>query len=48
MAHNTPYPLFCIGHPLLDIQVRDGEALLAKYGLEVNGYTLANDKQLGM
>ncbi|KAF5311790.1 hypothetical protein D9619_002551 [Psilocybe cf. subviscida] len=46
MAEHTPYPLFCIGHPLLDIQVRNGEALLAKYGLEANGYTLAKDKQL--
>ena len=30
------YQIFCMGNPLLDVQVRDGEALLKKYGLEPN------------
>jgi len=33
--------LFCVGHPLLDIQVRDGEELLKKYNLKTNDAILA-------
>ncbi|KAF9053344.1 Ribokinase-like protein [Panaeolus papilionaceus] len=38
------YQLFCMGHPLLDIQVRDGEKLLEKYGLKANDAILVGDK----
>ena len=30
------YPLFCMGHPLLDMQVYNGEHLLQKYDLKPN------------
>ncbi|TFY51878.1 hypothetical protein EVG20_g10799, partial [Dentipellis fragilis] len=43
MASQT-YPLFCIGNPLLDIQVTNGEALLKKYDLKANDAILAEDK----
>ncbi|KII94226.1 hypothetical protein PLICRDRAFT_171891 [Plicaturopsis crispa FD-325 SS-3] len=45
MASQT-YPLFCIGNPLLDIQVTGGEALLAKYDLKANDAILAEEKHL--
>ncbi|KAJ7757572.1 Ribokinase-like protein [Mycena metata] len=38
------YSLFCIGNPLLDMQVTQGEALLAKYELKANDAILAEDK----
>ncbi|TFY70392.1 hypothetical protein EVG20_g2622 [Dentipellis fragilis] len=38
------YPLLCIGHPLLDIQVTNGEELLQKYGLKANDAILAQEK----
>jgi len=38
------YQVFCLGNPLLDVQVRDGEALLKKYDLEANDAILAEDK----
>jgi len=38
--------LFCMGNPLLDMQVRDGEALLEKYGLKANDAILAEDKHV--
>lgn len=42
---STPsYPLFCLGNPLLDMQVRDGEALLKKYDLKSNDAILAEEK----
>ncbi|KAI6163652.1 Ribokinase-like protein [Pisolithus thermaeus] len=45
----TPtYKLFCIGNPLLDIQVRDGEALLKKYGLKADDAVLAEEKHMPM
>ncbi|KAF8323142.1 Ribokinase-like protein [Clavulina sp. PMI_390] len=40
------YPLFCLGNPLLDIQVRDGEKLLEKYDLKANDAILAEDKHM--
>ncbi|KAF8435702.1 adenosine kinase [Boletus edulis BED1] len=39
-----PYQLFCMGDPLLDVQVRDGEALLTKYHLSANNAIRAEDK----
>ncbi|KAF7307511.1 hypothetical protein MIND_00545700 [Mycena indigotica] len=39
-----PYELFCIGNPLLDMQVTKGEALLAKYELKANDAILAEEK----
>jgi len=38
------YQIFCLGNPLLDVQVRDGEALLKKYDLEANNAILAEEK----
>ena len=42
------YALFCMGNPLLDIQVRDGEELLKKYNLNANDAILADEKHLPM
>ncbi|KAF9004915.1 Ribokinase-like protein [Hymenopellis radicata] len=36
--------LFCIGNPLLDMQVTNGEALLEKYGIKANDAILAEEK----
>ena len=36
--------LFCMGNPLLDMQVRNGEKLLEKYGLKANDAILAEEK----
>jgi len=42
---STPkYALFALGNPLLDIQVRNGEKLLEKYGLKANDAILAEEK----
>ncbi|KAJ7147976.1 Ribokinase-like protein [Mycena filopes] len=38
------FPLFCIGNPLLDMQVTQGESLLAKYELKANDAILAEAK----
>ena len=38
------YSLFCIGNPLLDIQVYNGEELLKKYDLKANDAILAEEK----
>jgi len=38
------YELFCIGNPLLDMQVTKGEALLEKYSLKANDAILAEEK----
>ncbi|KAG8769438.1 adenosine kinase [Ceratobasidium sp. 428] len=35
------YPLFCMGNPLLDMQVTNGESLLEKYKLKSNDAILA-------
>ncbi|KIO07050.1 hypothetical protein M404DRAFT_998485 [Pisolithus tinctorius Marx 270] len=48
MATVPTYKLFCIGNPLLDIQVRDGEALLEKYGLKANDAVLAEERHMPM
>ena len=42
------YSLFCMGNPLLDLQVWNGEKLLEKYGLKANDAILAGEKQAGM
>jgi adenosine kinase len=42
------YSLFVMGNPLLDMQVRNGEKLLEKYGLKANDAILAEDKHLPM
>ena len=42
----SSYKLFCMGNPLLDLQVRDGEKLLEKYGLKSNDAILAEEKHL--
>ena len=40
--------LFCMGNPLLDLQVSNGEALLKKYDLKANDAILADEKHMGM
>lgn len=42
------YSLFCMGNPMLDMQVRNGEKLLEKYGLKANDAILAEEKHAGM
>ena len=42
------YALFCMGNPLLDIQVTNGEGLLKKYNLNANDAILADEKHLPM
>lgn len=43
------YPLvFCIGNPLLDIQVTNAEPILAKYGLKSNDAILAEPKHMSI
>ncbi|CAL1693889.1 unnamed protein product [Somion occarium] len=40
------YSLFCMGNPLLDMQVINGEGLLKKYDLKENDAILAEEKHL--
>jgi len=47
MTEST-YSLFCMGNPLLDMQVRNGEKLLEKYDLKANDAILAEEKHAGM
>ena len=42
------YQLFCMGNPLLDMQVTNGEELLKKYDLKSNDATLAEEKHMTM
>lgn len=42
------YQLFCMGNPLLDMQVTNGEELLAKYDLKANDAILAEEKHAPM
>ncbi len=44
----SSYSLFCMGNPLLDIQVTNGEELLKKYNLKPNDAILAADEHLPM
>ena len=48
MSEQQSYSLFCIGNPLLDIQVTNGEDLLKKYSLKPNDAILAEEKHLPM
>lgn len=43
-----PYKIFCLGNPLLDLQVRNGEELLKKYDLVANDAILAEEKHQPM
>jgi adenosine kinase len=47
MASQT-YKLFCMGNPLLDVQVTNGEELLKKYDLKANDAILAEEKHMPM
>lgn len=40
------YQLFCMGNPLLDMQVYNGEEILKKYGLKSNDAILAEEKHM--
>lgn len=42
------FELVALGNPLLDMQVRNGEAMLAKYNLKPNDAILADEKQLAI
>lgn len=42
------YALFCMGNPLLDILVTNGEKLFEKYNLNPNDLILAEEKHLPM
>ena len=42
------YSLFVMGNPLLDMQVRNGENILKKYGLKANDAILADERHLPM
>ena len=42
------YTVFCLGNPLLDLQVTGGEKLLEKYELKANDAILAEEKHSGM
>ncbi|KIK71506.1 hypothetical protein GYMLUDRAFT_66705 [Collybiopsis luxurians FD-317 M1] len=39
-----PHSVFCIGHPLIDMQVRHAENLITKYNLNPNDAILADEK----
>ena len=40
----SSYQVFCMGNPLLDMQVVNGENLLKKYDLKANDAILAEEK----
>ena len=42
------YTIFCIGNPLLDLQVTGGEKLLEKYGLKADDVVSAEGKRAEM
>ena len=42
------HTVFCIGDPLLDLQVTGGEKLLEKYGLKANDAICAGEKHAEM
>jgi adenosine kinase len=49
MATSTSGPqLFCIGNPLLDMQVSNGETLLEKYNLKANDAILASPEHMDL
>lgn len=43
-SYKMTYSIFCMGNPLLDIQVTNGEELLKKYDLKANDAILAEEK----
>ena len=45
---STSYQLFCMGNPLLDMQVKNGEELLKKYNLKANDAILAGEEHMPM
>ncbi|WFD31663.1 adenosine kinase [Malassezia sp. CBS 17886] len=48
MVQTGNLKLVALGNPLLDMQVRDGQAVLEKYGLKPNDAVLASPEQLGI
>ncbi|KAF9928997.1 adenosine kinase [Mortierella alpina] len=46
MTHS--YPLFCMGNPLLDIQVKANDELLARYNLKSNDAILADESHMSL
>ncbi|KAI1315603.1 adenosine kinase [Mortierella claussenii] len=46
MVHS--FPLFCMGNPLLDIQVKANEELLARYNLKSNDAILADESHMSL
>ena len=48
MSEQPSYSLFCMGNPLLDIQVTNGEDILKKYNLKANDAILAGEEHLPM
>ncbi|KAF9127656.1 adenosine kinase [Mortierella sp. 14UC] len=46
MTHS--YPLFCMGNPLLDIQVKASNELLARYNLKSNDAILADESHMSL
>jgi hypothetical protein len=48
ISSTMTYSVFCMGNPLLDLQVTGGEKLLEKYGLKANDAILAEEKHTGM
>lgn len=45
MVETNNLKLVALGNPLLDMQVRDGQAVLEKYGLKPNDAVLASEEQ---
>ncbi|WFD40428.1 adenosine kinase [Malassezia japonica] len=48
MVDTAALKLVALGNPLLDMQVRDGQAVLEKYGLKPNDAVLASEEQLSI
>lgn len=48
MVETNNLKLVALGNPLLDMQIRDGEAVLQKYGLKANDAVLASPEQLSI
>jgi len=48
ISSTMSYAVFCMGNPLLDLQVTGGEKLLEKYELKANDAILAGEKHGGM
>ncbi|WFD33271.1 adenosine kinase [Malassezia cuniculi] len=48
MVDTQNLKLVALGNPLLDMQIRDGQAVLEKYGLKANDAVLASPEQLSI